>query len=220
MLEPQEGSLGKVSEQAVRPTNRYEPFGREEIEQSIIARFAKQVRKAPESIAVRSAGLRWTYRELDERSDRIAQGILRCSGREEGHIALLLEHDAPMIAAALGVLKSGKAYVALDRAHPVARLAHIVEDAQVQTIITDEVNAGLAQELSAAGISVLRLAELERASGGAPLPLGSAEASAYLLYTSGSTGEPKAITQSHRNVLHHIASYTNSCTLAPRTGSC
>ena len=40
--------------------------------------------------------------------------------------------------------------------------------------------------------------------------MGSAEASAYLLYTSGSTGEPKAITQSHRNVLHHIASYTNS----------
>ena len=51
---------------------------------------------------------------------------------------------------------------------------------------------------------------MEAASGGEQLPLGSPEASAYLLYTSGSTGEPKAVTQSHRNVLHHIASYTNS----------
>ena len=215
MLEPEERRLGKVSEQAVRPSAAYLYFGREEIEQSIIARFAQQVRKAPESIAVRSAGLRWTYRELDERSDRVAQGILGCSPREEEHIALLLEHDAPMIAAVLGVLKSGKAYVALDGAHPLGRLAHMVEDAQVQRIITDEANAGLAQELgAAAGISVLRLGELERASGGAPLSLGSAEASAYLLYTSGSTGEPKAITQSHRNVLHHIASYTNSLHLS------
>ena len=55
---------------------------------------------------------------------------------------------------------------------------------------------------------------MEAASGGEQLPLGSAEASAYLLYTSGSTGEPKAITQSHRNVLHHIASYTNSLHLS------
>ena len=108
MLEPNEGSLRKVSEQAVRPTNRYEHFGREEIEQSIVARFARQVRKAPEQLAVRSASCQWSYRELDERSDRIAQGIVRCCGRDEGHIALLLEHDAPMIAATLGVLKSGQ----------------------------------------------------------------------------------------------------------------
>ena len=44
-----------------------------------MARFAKQVRKAPEQLAVRSASSQWTYRELDERSNRIAQGILRCS---------------------------------------------------------------------------------------------------------------------------------------------
>ena len=65
------------------------------------------------------------------------------------------------------------------------------------------------------GILVRTVAELEAAAEGEqPLALGSAEASAYLLYTSGSTGEPKAITQSHRNVLHHIASYTNSLHLS------
>jgi amino acid adenylation domain-containing protein len=214
MLEPQQRRLPKVSEQAVRPSNRYEHFGREEIEQSLVARFAKQVRKAPESIAVRTAGCRWTYQELDQRSDRIAHGIVRRCGRQEQHIAVLLEHDAPMIAATLGVLKSGKAYVALDPAYPVARLANILEDAQVQTIISDEANATLAQELSAAGISVLSLASLEAGSLSEPLPLGHAQESAYLLYTSGSTGEPKAIIQSHRNVLHHIASYTNSLHLS------
>ena len=159
---------------------------------------------------MRSASCQWSYRELDERSDQIARGIVRCCGRDEGHIALLLEHDAPMIAATLGVLKSGKAYVPLDAAYPAGRLARIIADAEVRTIISDEANAALAQELSAAGVSVLNLAELEATSGGEQLPLGSPEASAYLLYTSGSTGEPKAVTQSHRNVLHHIANYTNS----------
>ncbi len=102
------------------------------------------------------------------------------------------------------------------RAYPVGRLAKIIADAQVRTIISDEANAALAQELSAAGISVLRLAELEAAAAGEPLRSGQRRGTAYLLYTSGSTGEPKAITQSHRNVLHHIASYTNSLHLKRR----
>ena len=113
---------------------------------------------------MRSASYQWSYRELDQRSEKIARGIVRCCGREEEQIALLLEHDAPMIAATLGVLKSGKAYVALDPAHPLARLASILEDARALTIISDEANAARAQELSAAGISVLSLAELEAAA--------------------------------------------------------
>ena len=211
MLEAQEGSLGKVSEQAVRPANRYEHFGRQEIEQSITARFAQQVRQAPESVAVRSLSSQWSYRELDERSDQIAWSLVRGSGGDEQHIGLLLEHDAPMIAATLGVLKSGKAYVPLDGGYPAGRLTAMIADAGVRTIISDAANAALAQELSAAGILVRTVAELEAAAEGEqPLALGRAEATAYLLYTSGSTGEPKAVTQSQRNVLHHIASYTNS----------
>ena len=118
MLEPEERSLGKVSEQAVRPATPYVYFAREEIEQSIVARFAKQVRKAPEQLAVRSASCQWSYRELDQRSDQIARGIVRCCGRDEEHIALLLEHDAPMIAATLGVLKSGQGLCAPRSGHP------------------------------------------------------------------------------------------------------
>ncbi len=82
MLEPEERSLGKVSEQAVRPTTPYVYFAREEIEQSIVARFAKQVRKAPEQLAVRSASCSGAYRELDERSNQmLRRSIVRCCGQ-------------------------------------------------------------------------------------------------------------------------------------------
>ena len=173
--------------------------------------------RLPRALRCAARSCQWSYQELDERSEQIARASSAALGGDEQHIGLLLEHDAPMIAAALGVLKAGKAYVPLDGAYPAGRLTAMIADAQVRTIISDEANAALAQELSAAGISVLRLAELEAAAEGEqPLPLGSAEATAYLLYTSGSTGEPKAITQSHRNVLHHIASYTNSLHLQRR----
>ena len=87
----------------------------------------------------------------------------------------------------------------------------MIADSQARTIITDEANSSLAQALAADGVSRACISQTWRAAQPArPSRLGSAEAIAYLLYTSGSTGEPKAITQSHRNVLHHIASYTNS----------
>src|SRR4029450_9564041 len=71
MLAPEERSLRKVSEQALRPTNRYQHFAREQIEQSITARFASQVQRAPDQLAVRSTTCQWSYRELDERSNNL-----------------------------------------------------------------------------------------------------------------------------------------------------
>ena len=210
MLASEERTSRKVSDQRVRPTNPYVHFTREDIEQSLAARFGKQVQKAPDRIALQSASCRWTYKELDRRSNNIAHGILRRCAEEEQRVALLFEHDAPMIAATLGVLKSGKAYVPLDPAYPVARLARMIEDSQTHTIITDEANKSLAQELAVEGVAILHFADLESRHVSEEVALGSADAIAYLLYTSGSTGEPKAITQSHRNVLHHIRSYTNS----------
>ena len=199
-----------VQDNCVQPTNSFARFAPGDLEQSIPARFAKQVQKDPDRMAVETPAFRWTYEELDQRSNSIAQALLlRCSETEQ-RIALLMEHDAPMIAATLGVLKSGKAYVALDPAYPAARLAQMIEDSQVRTIIADETNSTLVKKLSHREIKIAQFAEIERAEAVGNISLPAADAIAYLLYTSGSTGEPKGITQDHRNVLHHIRCYTNS----------
>ncbi|HEY5814156.1 MAG TPA: amino acid adenylation domain-containing protein, partial [Terrimicrobiaceae bacterium] len=210
MLAPEERAIRKVTDQCVRPSNPFLRFEQGEIEQSIPARFKKQVEKDPLRVAVKSAKFQWTYRELDRKSNAIAREILCRCGYDEQRIALLLDHDAPMIAAILGVLKAGKAYVPFDPAFPWARLAKMIEDSQANAIIVDEANKAFIEECNTQRIRVIQLAELDDKEAAQAVDLSQANSVAYLLYTSGSTGEPKAVTQIHRNVLHHIRSYTNS----------
>ena len=118
-----------------------------------------------------------------------------------------------MIAAILGSLKAGQAYVPLGPAYPRERLNAILGDAQVAAILSDTHNLTLASEI-AAGIPVITIDDT--ASGEESLlPLVSSDALAYILYTSGSTGKPKGVIQNHRNVLHHIRAYTNNLHIAP-----
>ncbi|MEO6825170.1 MAG: amino acid adenylation domain-containing protein [Nitrosospira sp.] len=193
----------------IRPNQAFKPFPREAVEQSITERFAQQVRLNPEQAAVQSRGMEWTYRELEERADAVARAIRKKTlAVEKSRVALLCDHDAPMIAAILGSLKSGHAYVPLDAAHPRERLAAILDDAQVAALVTDRRNLSLATEI-ASGLPVIM--DDDTFSGERPVfPPVSPDSIAYILYTSGSTGKPKGVVQNHRNVLHHICAYTNN----------
>jgi len=199
----------------VSPTNPFLEFGREEIEQSIPARFSQQARNTAARIAVKTENHEWTYAALDRAANHVARAIMAASGRGEERIALLLEHDAPMIAAVLGALKAGKAYVPLDPAHPRERLAYIVEDSGACAIVTNRRNEKRAAEFVGSDRRVINIDDLDIAAGvdGPALTI-SPDAVAYLLYTSGSTGQPKGVMQSHRNVLQHIRNYTNTLRLS------
>lgn len=187
----------------------FAPFPREALEQAITERFAQQVWLNPERIAVCSRSTEWNYRELDERASVIARAICEVVLTAGGsRIALLCDHDAPMIAAILGSLKSGHAYVPLDAIHPRERLAAILDDAQVAALITDKHNLALAIEI-AAGLPLI-MCDDTSGGGESALPSVGPDSIAYLLYTSGSTGKPKGVVQNHRNVLHHICAYTNN----------
>ena len=131
MLEPEERSLGKVSEQAVRPATPYVYFAREEIEQSIVA-LCQQVRKAPEQLAVRSASCQWSYRELDQRSDQIARGIVRCCGRERSTSLALGARCSDDCGHPGGAQERARRMCPRSGAS-LARLAHIIEDAQAHS---------------------------------------------------------------------------------------
>ena len=196
---------------SVAPTNSFVEFKKEDIEQSIPARFEQIVKVHLDRIAVKTRNCQWTYAELNTKANEIAQAILRSRGSEEGRIGLLFEHDAPMIAGILGVLKAGKTYVPLDPAYPPERLSYILEDSQATAIITNSRNVALANILINGSLHLINIDEFECPALVDNFSLStSPDMLGYILYTSGSTGRPKGVMQSHRNILHHIRNYTNN----------
>jgi amino acid adenylation domain-containing protein len=212
----------------VRPSNCFTAFASSEIEQSISARFESQAQKYSGNVAVKTARHCWSYAELNQRANEIAQTILGRFGDGEERICLLFDHGAPMIAALLGALKAGKTYVPLDPTYPSERLAFILANSEATALLTNDENLTLAQQLvtdEAQLINLDRLATEATGTGalqsnaapmnqGIALPSIKPDRLAYILYTSGSTGKPKGVMQNHRNVLHYIRAYTNNLHLS------
>ncbi len=194
----------------VRPNNPFLEFKREEIEQSITARFEQQVERYPEHIAVKTKSHALTYHGLNQSANRLAHAILANRGEGEETIVLLLEHGIPAIVALLGVLKSGKTYVPLDPLYPLSRNTYILEDSQAHLIITNSANLTLAKQLSRNGCQLIVIDEMDSHLSAENTGLTiSPDTMAYILYTSGSTGHPKGVIQNHRNLLHNVMKYTN-----------
>ena len=198
-----------IHSDSVRPRNRFVPFAKHEIEQSIGDRFESQVSKHPDRVALKSSGHEWSYKELSQRSNRIAQAILNTQGAGEERVAVLFGHDAPMIAALLGTLKAGKTYVPLDPSYPIERLAFMLRDSQAGLLLTNDENFELGRQLIGNNVQLININHL-KVTGPCKVPAVPPDRLAYILYTSGSTGNPKGVMQNHRNVLHHIRVYTNN----------
>jgi len=213
VLAPADRSAALRSRAVANPARPFAPCAREEIEQTIPQRFAQQVEKHAQRIAVREAGREWSYAALDRAADRVAAALAPAVGEEGARVALLLDHDAAMIAGILGVLKAGGAYVPLDPSHPAERLSLIVGDSLASALLTNERNHSLAQALAGDRKLIDIDAPLAGPAAAARGRAASPDHPAYLLYTSGSTGRPKGVVQNHRNVLHFIRAYTNNLRL-------
>ena len=189
---------------------------RDVLEQSIGARFEEQVRKHGSRLAVKTRTEAWTYGELNAAANRVARAILDRCGPGEQRVGLLFKKGAPMLAAIMGVLKAGKTYVPLDLVYPRTRLALIASDAEVSAIISDRSDRSDGSDGSDGsdrlGGNTATIPYRETQTFGDSDLHGvvvSPDTTAYLLYTSGSTGQPKGVVQNHRNVLHYNRAYTN-----------
>jgi amino acid adenylation domain-containing protein len=192
-------------------TGTFVEFTKEEVEQSIPQRFERIVRKFPERIAVKTKNNTRTYAELNRAANQVAHTLLAERGDKEEPIVALVDHDANAIATILGVFKTGKTCVPLDPAYHQVRAAHIVEDSRAQLIITNSKNLSLAHELAENARQVINVDDIDATilvdRPGVSI---SPDTAAYILYTSGSTGQPKGVVQTHRNLLHDVMSFTNS----------
>jgi amino acid adenylation domain-containing protein len=188
-------------------------FPRAELEQTIQHRFESQVAGQPGRTAVWTPAEELTYAELDARANAIAHALVAERGESWETVAVLLEHDAPLVGAILGVLKAGKAYVPLDPAYPRERLQRMLDDSTAALLVAEPRTAELASRL-ARGRPVVAIFEND----GAPEPPRTSarpDDLAYVYYTSGTTGQPKGVADTHRNVLHNVMRYTNGLLISP-----
>ncbi|MEW6732939.1 MAG: amino acid adenylation domain-containing protein, partial [Acidobacteriota bacterium] len=201
----------------VLPSGQFVEFVASEINQSIVKRFESQVQRYPDRIAVKTEEHAWSYDLLNRKANRIACTIATRLGTAEGRIALLFEHDAAMIAGLLAVLKAGKTYVPLDPHYPKDRLIYMLADSQSMAVLVNNNNLDFAAMLTDdQNLPLINIDEVDNSATDDNLDLDiSPDRLTYILYTSGSTGQPKGVIQRDSNVLYFISAYTNNLHICP-----
>ncbi|MGH9466716.1 MAG: non-ribosomal peptide synthetase [Terriglobales bacterium] len=168
--------------------------------------FEQQAARTPQAPAVIAAGRTLTYRELDARTNRLARCLRACGVMPETCVGVAIERSPEMLIAQLAILKAGGAYVPLDPAYPAARVRFIANDAAVPVVLATARTRALLAGVSARILDVEEEVAAIGAQSCQPLaPRARGRHLAYLMYTSGSTGEPKGVMIEHRNVLNLFA---------------
>jgi amino acid adenylation domain-containing protein len=197
------------------PGEGFVPFERAAIEQSIPRRFAQQVAAGPDRLAVKLRSASLTYAELDRRADLVARAILARGIRAEP-VAVVVEQGLSLLPAILGTLKTGRIYVPLEVGLGRDRLRHLLRDSCASTALVTASAACLVRDAADPDLDLLDVDDLPSgAPAEAPEIEIAATAPAYIYYTTGSTGEPKGVVDSHRNVLHNVMRYTNGLGIGP-----
>lgn len=180
--------------------------------QTVVSLFKSQVAANPDKEAVVYKDRRYSYRQVDEISDRIAAYIISKGIKKEETVSILIPRCEWMAIASLGVLKAGCSYQPLDYSYPVERLNFMVKDAEVRLIIADESLISLINDFDGEILKISEIRNLpEATSDRSPVPADKL----ILLYTSGSTGVPKGVILNHSNLVAFCAWYRRKFEVTP-----
>jgi amino acid adenylation domain-containing protein len=171
------------------PERALDPRSDELTARDVTQLVAEQAAVSPAATVLVSDTASWTYAELDHAAERIAAGLLTTGMPLGARIGVMLDRSPELIATVLGVLRAGAAVVPLDVSYPRARIDAMINRVQPFRVISEIAEVRALLEAPATTI----------------LPAIDQDSAAYVLFTSGSTGEPKGVTMPHRSLANLIA---------------
>jgi amino acid adenylation domain-containing protein len=172
---------------------------------SVPSLFAQRASETPHAVAIRTESVTWSYNDLDRLSNQIAAKLLRLGAGRGYLVGVMLRRGPQAVAAMLGILKAGAAYVPLDVTHPVEWLRFILTDTALEFVIASvEPSRNLGSLLKDVP-NIIHVEEASEENAFAPDVIVEASDLAYVMYTSGSTGNPKGVMIEHRGIVRLVS---------------
>jgi amino acid adenylation domain-containing protein len=174
--------------------------------------FEEQVNKTPEALALTCGEEGLSYQELNAKADRLAGHLRETGVGGESRVGIFLGRSPEMLIAILGILKAGAAYVPLDLGQPRERLKHMVKDSQIDCVLLNSASLnnfplhGLdIVIMDGAGDDPHWLRDISQSSSPEIKRKPASQHVAYVMYTSGSTGQPKGVMVTHQGLSNYLA---------------
>ncbi|NNC65444.1 MAG: amino acid adenylation domain-containing protein, partial [Gammaproteobacteria bacterium] len=173
-------------------------------DETVVSLFSGQVLARGDACALEFGDRRMSYAELDAVSDSVATA-LRARGVEHGDVVgVSLPRSVEMVVCWLGILKAGATYLPLDPSYPASRLRFMLSDSAAGVVIVEGDTEGVLETDTAAVLEVQEALSCASPRDGLAAVSGDALDAAYIVYTSGSTGEPKGVVVPHRGIVRLV----------------
>ncbi|CRK56719.1 Siderophore biosynthesis non-ribosomal peptide synthetase modules @ Bacillibactin synthetase component F [Alloactinosynnema sp. L-07] len=208
-----------TAEEHVRVSRTWNDTARPVYDACLPELFQERAAATPNAVAVVAGETAVTYRELDERANRLAHVLRREGARPGTIVALALPRASELVVALLAVLKTGAAYLPLDPEHPAARVDYMLGDARPALLVTvNGIGDALADpdRVPRLALDDPRTGALVDAQPATPPDVTFTGAMpVYVIYTSGSTGQPKGVVVTHRALVNFLDAMAENVPLDP-----
>lgn len=179
--------------------------------------FERIVQKYPQRTAIKSKNRSVTFDALNKAANRIGRVILDALGPGNEPVGLLLGNGIDAVAALLGVLKTGKYYVAIDPSFPLPRIEYMLRDTEARLLVTDNKNRTIFDSVVAGehctGLEIDQIdTRVPDHNLGLTIPMNS---NLNILYTSGSTAEPKGVVRTHEYIIEQSSNHIEYASVGP-----
>jgi len=179
-------------------------------------RFERIVQKYPHRTAIKSKNHSITYDALNKAANRIGRAILEALGCGNEPVGMLLGNGFGAVAALLGVLKAGKCYVAIDPSFPLPRIEYMLRDTEARLLVTNNKYWKLFGSVAGQHCNCLNIDQIDDRvpdqNLGLAIPINS---NLNILYTSGSTAEPKGVVRTHEYIIEQSSNHIEYACVGP-----